>query len=381
MIPCFTMIKRIYEDLEKLIKPNKVLVIYGPRRVGKTTILNNYLVSTPWKYKLDSGDNIEIQHKLSSQEFKQIIPYAEGYELIAIDEAQHIPNIGMGLKILVDQLPGLRIIATGSSSFNLANQVGEPLVGRKRTITLYPISQLELLDRHNRYELKGKAEDFLVFGSYPDVVTAKTRREKVNILQEIVTSYLFNDILDFDRVKASRALVDLTKLLAFQIGNEVSLNELSRNLGIDVKTVGRYLDLLEKAFIIVSVGGLRRNLRREVTSKRKYYFLDNGVRNGLISQFNTFDKRDDVGQLWENFIFMERLKKRHYKNIHGNIYFWRTHEGQEIDMVEERDGNYFGFECKWSEKQKIKIPRLWKENYPQAGFKVITPENYLEFVA
>jgi len=287
MIPCFTMIKRIYEDLEKLIKPNKVLVIYGPRRVGKTTILNNYLVSTPWKYKLDSGDNIEIQHKLSSQEFKQIIPYAEGYELIAIDEAQHIPNIGMGLKILVDQLPGLRIIATGSSSFNLANQVGEPLVGRKRTITLYPISQLELLDRHNRYELKGKAEDFLVFGSYPDVVTAKTRREKVNILQEIVTSYLFNDILDFDRVKASRALVDLTKLLAFQIGNEVSLNELSRNLGIDVKTVGRYLDLLEKAFIIVSVGGLRRNLRREVTSKRKYYFLDNGVRNAVISQFNS----------------------------------------------------------------------------------------------
>jgi len=376
------MIKRIYDDLEKLIRPNKALVIYGSRRVGKTTILNNYLNQTAWKYKLDSGDNIETQNRLSSQDFKEIIPYAEGYELLAIDEAQRIPNIGVGLKILIDQLNGLRVVVTGSSSFDLANQIGEPLVGRKTTVTLYPVSQLELLQsEYNSLELKDKLEEFLIFGSYPEVLTAKTKKGKRNFLKEIVNSYLFNDILDFDRVKSSRVIVDLTKLLAFQIGCEVSLNELSRSLGVDVKTVGRYLDLLEKAFIIVSVSGLRRNLRREVTSKRKYYFLDNGVRNGVISQFNGLDKRNDVGQLWENFIFMERLKKRAYKEISSNFYFWRTHEGQEIDLIEERDGNYFGFEFKWSEKGRAKTPSLWTENYPEAKYKTINRDNYLEFIA
>ena len=376
------MIPRIYDDLEKLIKPSKALVIYGPRRVGKTTTLTNYLNDTVWKYKLDSGDNIETQNRLSSQSFKEIIPYAEGYELLAIDEAQHIPGIGLGLKILVDQVSKLRVVVTGSSSFDLANQIGEPLVGRKHTITLYPVSQLELLrGEYNRAELADKLEEFLIFGSYPEVLMSKTRKEKINLLKEIVNSYLFNDILDFDRVKSSRVIVDLTKLLAFQVGCEVSLNELSRNLGVDVKTVGRYLDLLEKAFIIVSVSGLRRNLRREVTSKRKYYFLDNGVRNGVISQFNSLDKRDDIGQLWENFIFVERLKKRDYKEINANAYFWRTHDGQEIDLVEERDGNYFGLEFKWSKKGITKPPTLWTENYPNAKYKTINRENYLDFVA
>lgn len=376
------MIKRIYDDLEKLVKPSRALVIYGPRRVGKTTILNNYLNNTSWKYKLDSGDNVETQNKLSSQSFKEILPYAEGYELLAVDEAQHIPNIGMALKILVDQLDNFRVVVTGSSSFSLANQIGEPLVGRKQTVTLYPVSQLELLKgEYNRAELTDKLEEFLIFGSYPEVLTTKTKKEKINVLKEIVNSYLFNDILDFDRVRSSRVIVDLTKLLAFQVGCEVSLNELSRNLDVDVKTVGRYLDLLEKAFIIVSVSGLRRNLRREVTSKRKYYFLDNGVRNGIISQFNSLDKRNDVGQLWENFIFIERLKKRAYKEINASFYFWRTHEGQEIDLVEEREGNYFGFEFKWSKKGRTKPPTLWTENYPEAKYKTINRENYLDFVA
>lgn len=374
------MLTRAYENLEKFLKTNKVLIIYGPRQTGKTTFLNNYLKTTPWKYKLDSGENLETQQILSSQRFSQILPYAEGYQLLAIDEAQHIPGIGLALKILVDQVPKIRIIATGSSSFDLANQIGEPLVGREITINLYPLSQLELLKEYNPFELKQKLEEFLIFGGYPEVLSAKSRPQKERILTGIVNSYLFKDILSFDRVKNSLPLTNLAKLLAFQIGGEVSLNELSRNVGIDVKTVGRYLDLLEKAFVIKSLTGLRRNLRQEVLEKRKYYFLDNGIRNALISQFNLLDKRNDLGQLWENFLFMERLKKRQIKSLSANIYFWRTHEGQEIDYVEERDGNYFAYEFKWSKKERVRSPKLWSENYPQAKFSVVTPENYLDFI-
>ena len=374
------MIPRIYDNLEKQIRPQKALVIYGPRRVGKTTILENFLKKTTLKYKLDSGDNIRTQQVLGSQDFTQIFSFAEGYELIAIDEAQQIPNIGMGLKIIVDKIANIKVIATGSSSFDLAGQIGEPLTGRKNTIILYPISQIELLSDMNRYELKEKLEEFLIFGSYPEVVTASKRAEKINILQEIVNSYLLQDILSFDKVKGAKTLFNLLKLLSFQVGSEVSLNELATQLGIDTKTVGRYLDLLEKSFVIVSIGGLSRNLRSEITSKNKYFFLDNGIRNGVVSQFNTLDTRNDIGQLWENFVVMERLKKRSYKNIYCNSYFWRTYQGSEIDLVEERGGNLFGYECKWSVKKRVTAPKDWLPNYPNANFEVITPDNYLDFV-
>ena len=314
------LIPRIYDNIGKLLKPQKVLVIYGPRRVGKTTILKNYLKDTPLKYKLDIGDNIRIQQILSSQDFSQILPYAEGYELIAIDEAQQIPNIGMGLKIIVDQIPGIKIIATGSSSFDLSHQIGEPLTGRKKTITLYPISQLELLSVFTFFELKEKLEEFLIFGTYPEVVTAKTNKEKIDLVAEIVNSYLLKDVLSLEKVKSSKILLDLLKLLAFQVGGEVSLNELANSLNIDVKTVARYLDLLEKTFVIMRIGSLGRNLRSEITSKSKYYFLDNGIRNAVISQFNLLENRNDIGALWENFIIMERFKKRSYKSIYGNSY-------------------------------------------------------------
>ena len=374
------MIPRFYDNLEKLIKAQKVLVIYGPRRVGKTTILKNYLNETPFKYKLEVGDNIRVQQILTSQDFTQILDFAQGYELIAIDEAQQIPNIGMGLKIIVDQIPDIRVIATGSSSFDLAHQIGEPLTGRKTTITLYPIAQLELLKVFNKYELKEKLPEFLIFGSYPEVVTSKSNKEKISILEEIVNSYLLKDVLSLEKIKGPKILLDLLKLLAFQIGNEVSLNELSGSLNVDVKTVARYLDLLEKTFVIIRVGGFSRNLRSEVTSKAKYFFLDNGVRNGVISQFNALSERNDVGQLWENFVVIERLKKRSYEKIFGNANFWRTYKQQEIDLVEERDGKLFGYELKWSVKKKVKVPKDWLINYPESKFSLITPENYLEFI-
>ena len=374
------MYKRAYEPLEDYIKPNKVLVIYGPRRVGKTTLLDNFLKKTSFKFKLDSGDNIQVQQILGSSDFNRILAYFEGYELIAIDEAQNIPNVGKALKIIVDQIPGIRIIATGSSSFELAGQIGEPLTGRKKTLILFPMSQYELATRYSRFELNTKLEEFLVYGLYPEVVLLGKRSEKVDIITEIANSYLLKDILAFDRVKSSRLLLDLLKLLSFQIGNEVSFSELATALGADVKTIQRYLDLLEKAFVIVKSSGFSRNLRNEIINKNKYYFLDNGIRNALIAQFNSLDQRNDIGALWENFLFTERLKYRTYRAIYSNYYFWRTYEGQEIDLVEEREGKIFGFEFKWSNVKVRKPPKNWKITYPGSEFQIIDRDNYQDFI-
>ena len=374
-------IGREVQPLDRYVDQGKVLVIYGPRRVGKTFLLTEYLKTTTLKYKLASGDDIDTRRVLGSESFREIKAYLEGYELLAVDEAQNIPNIGMGLKIVVDQIPEMRVIATGSSSFEIAGQVGEPLTGRKRTLVLYPISQSEMLSLLNRYELRQSLGEFLVFGSYPEVVTAKTRAEKIAVITEIAGSYLLKDILALDRVRSERVLQDLLRLLAFQVGNETSLNELSSTLSVDVKTVRRYLDLLEKAFVIVRLGGFSKNLRNEVTGKAKYYFLDNGMRNALIASFNTVDLRNDVGALWENFVLMERLKWRAYTGAPTNRFFWRTYERQEIDLVEESEGQLHGYEFKWSIRKESPAPGLWRSTYPEAGYTVISPDNYLDFVS
>ena len=374
------MFKRSYEPLSEYLQAGKALLIYGPRRVGKTTLLQNFLKSTPFKYKLDSGDNIRTQQLLGSQDFSQILPYIEGYELLAIDEAQNIPNIGMAVKIIVDQRPDIRVILTGSSSFELAGQVGEPLTGRKQTLTLYSLSQSELLSSYNKFELKEKLEDFLVYGSYPEVIQASTYKQKVEVITEISNSYLVKDILAFDRVKNSKTLLDLLKLLAFQVGSEVSLSEIGTKIGVDYKTIQRYLDLLEKAFVVVRLGGFSRNLRNEVTNKAKYYFLDNGIRNSLIAQFNGISQRNDIGQLWENLIFIERLKHRAYQSIYANMYFWRTYNQQEIDLVEDRDGKLHGYEMKWSASKTQNAPQQWAEAYSNSSYEIITPDTYQKFI-
>lgn len=371
------MFTRAYEPLEPSLQPGKVLVIYGPRRVGKTTLMQTFLKTSSLKARVESGDDVRLQQVLSSQSFSQILPLVEGYDLLAIDEAQNIPNVGMGLKIIVDQVPGIRVIVTGSSSFELAGQIGEPLTGRKRTLVLYPLAQLELRKQWNTYDLRQKLPEFLIFGSYPEVLQAPTREKKIEVLSEIASAYLLKDILSFERVRSARILWDLLKLLAFQVGNQVSLNELATQLGVDIKTLQRYLDLLEKAFVIIRLGGYSRNLRQEVTSKSKYYFLDNGIRNAIIAQFAMLENRNDLGALWENFMFIERLKFRTYTGIYANSYYWRTYSKQEIDLVEERDGNLFGFEFKWSEKKPVPAPREWTEAYPQAIFTPVHPGNYL----
>ena len=375
------MIKRAY-NINELIKPNKVLIIYGPRRVGKTTFLESFLKDTTLKYKIDSGDNIRVRQILGSQDFKQIFEYIEGYELYAIDEAQQVPSIGTALKILVDNIKGIHIIATGSSSFDLSSMTGEPLTGRKTTILIYPFAQKELLTLYNRFELKERLEDFLIFGSYPDVINAASKKEKIEVLEELIGSYLLKDVLALDNLKSSKTLMDILKLLAFQVGNLVSFNEIAINLRIDVKTVAKYLDVLEKTFVIKKLGGFSRNLRNEITAKSKYYFVDNGIRNAVVSQFNTLENRNDTGMLWENFIFMERIKKLTYERIMPvSFYFWRTYDGKEVDLVEENEGILSSYEFKWSKyKNNNKTRELWNSAYPDAPLSVINNENYLDFV-
>ncbi len=372
------MFYRYANNINELITANKVLIIYGARRVGKTTMLKNLLEKSKRKYKYDSGDNIRIQELLSSQDFDTILNYAEGYDIIAIDEAQNIPNIGQALKILIDNKPELVIIATGSSSFDLSQKTGEPLTGRKRTVTLFPLSMQELNKTYNKYELKEKLNDFLIFGTYPEVLTAKTKNEKLEILDELVNSYLLKDIFTLENIKMSKTITDLLKLLAFQTGQLISFHELSNSLGVNIRTVERYIDLLEKSFVIYNLYGYAKNLRKEVRKKMKYYFYDNGVRNGIIKQFNEPEYRNDIGQLWENFIVSERLKKISYERKFINRYFWRDYKQNEIDYIEEINGNLFAYEIKFS-KQKVKKTEAFFRNY-KSEFKIINKDNYLDFV-
>ncbi len=373
------MIKRCHK-IEKLVQKGKVLVIYGPRQVGKTTLLRQYLDGLEKKYLSAVGDDIFIREILSSQSFDKILDFIGDNEVFALDEAQLIPEIGRGLKIIVDQKQDIVVIATGSSSFELARQTGEPLTGRKKTVTLYPIAQLELLDKYSKFELRQKLEEFLVFGSYPEVLNSSTKRAKEAVLKELVSSYLFRDILALEKIKSPQLLIDLLRLLAFQIGSRVSLTELAGNLKINWRTVARYLDILEKGFVIYRLGGYSGNLRKEIGKQYKYYFFDNGIRNALIGQLNPIEVRSDIGQLWENFLFMERLKFREYKNRSANIYFWRGENQKEIDLIEERGGLLYGYEFKWSQTKKTVAPKDFRENYPNSSFKAVTPKNYLDFV-
>lgn len=374
------MISRIYDDLRKYLKPNEVLIIYGPRRVGKTILLEKFLSKTALKYKLENGGDLAVHEIFVSQRIETFQRYTEGYDLIVIDEAQYIPNIGNGLKLLVDSIPGIKIIATGSASFDLSNKVGEPLTGRSTILLLYPVAQLELAKQFNKYELSQKKEEYLIFGAYPKVLTTLSLEGKAKILSSLVNSYLLKDILALEDVKGSKVLLDLLRLLAFQMGNEVSLSELAQNLPIDPKTVARYLDLLEKSFVLINLRGYSRNLRKEISSKSKYYFYDNGIRNALISNFNPLNLRDDVGKLWENFLVVERIKKQTYKSIFASNFFWRTWDQKEIDWIEEREGKLFAYEFKYHKKAKSKKPKEFLENYPGSEYQVIDSENYLDFI-
>ncbi len=372
-------IPRFFDNLLEFTRNDKVLVIYGPKQVGKTTLVRRLIDLPDTRVRYDTGDDFRIRELWSSQNPDSLKDYVDGYDIVVIDEAQRIPNIGIGLKLLIDEGTPCRLVVTGSSSFELAGQIGEPLTGRKRTLKLYPVAQLELKKEQSAFDLKKGLDNFLLYGTYPEVLTTKNTREKVDLLNEYIGSYLLKDILEFDRVKNSRVLFDLLKLLAFQVGNEVSLRELGGNLGLDYKTVARYLDLLEKSFIILQIRGYSGNLRKEVTKKSRYYFFDNGIRNALIANFTAPDTRDDIGALWENFLVLERIKKNSYHSIYGNHYFWRTWDQQEIDYIEERDGELYGYEFKYGKKTPS-APSAWRGTYPTAKYRVVNRDNYQDFV-
>lgn len=372
--------KRYFEFKKNThFKNGKVFILYGPRRVGKTELIRKLISDFEDKIYEGTGDNLELREILSSQRLSQIATLLGNYHLVFIDEAQRIPDIGLGLKLLVDHFPEMKVIATGSSSFDLSNKLGEPLTGRNITRILYPISVFELYHQEGGMKIMEMLENLLIFGGYPETLNAPTTGEKTEYLLSLRDSLLFKDILELENIKNPAKLVDLLKLLAFQIGQEVSLNELGNNLGLAKQSVERYIDLLEKNFILKKVGGFSRNLRKEVVKTNRYYFWDNGIRNALINNFNRLNQRNDKGMLWENFLFMERLKTKEYKRIHSNDYFWRTYDQQEIDLVEEREGNLYGYEFKFSPK-KVKAPKAWERAYPDAEFSVISKENFLEFL-
>lgn len=364
---------------DSILKKGKVFVLYGPRRVGKTELIKKLIDGFNGKIFSGTGDNQEVRELLSSQKLSQLQTAFGSYQLIFIDEAQRIPEVGFGLKLLIDHFPEMIIVVTGSSSFDLLNKIGDPLTGRNTLRNLFPISVLELYQQFGGMYVLQKMEDLLIYGAYPDVLNASSADDKKEYLISIRDSYLLKDILELESIKNPSKLTDLLKLLAFQIGQEVSLNELSNNLGIARQSVERYLDLLEKTFIIKKVGGFSRNLRKEVVKTSRYFFWDNGIRNALITNFNHLSQRNDIGMLWENFIFMERLKTKSYKRIFSNDYFWRTYDRQEIDLVEDRDGKLYAYEFKWKPKH-VKAPKAWNDAYLDSDFQVVSKDNFLEWL-
>lgn len=376
-------IKRLLlSQLKEIVKPGHVVVVYGPRRVGKTTLVKEYLSSYSGKYLFMNADELANREALESQDAQRLGQLVTGYDLLVIDEAQRVKEIGLNLKILVDTFKDLSIIATGSASFELANKISEPLTGRKTTLTLYPVSFEELVAKYGNFETKKQIERWIVWGGYPRPVLTGQSKQRERILGELVGSYLYKDILELKEVKRADKIVDLLRLIAFQIGNEVSLTELASNLALNRETVERYLDLLEKVFVIFKVGGFSRNLRKEIVKNHRYYFYDNGVRNSLIQNLNPLHLRNDVGQLWENYLVSERMKANHYHKRSVNSYFWRTYDQKEIDLIEEAGGKLSGFEFKWSHDATVRksVVQEFTQAYTHSSVTLIHSGNYDRFL-
>jgi hypothetical protein len=367
--------------IEQRMLPQKVMLIFGARRVGKTILMRQIVGSFDGKSLVLNGDDADthaLLERMSAANYRHLF---EGVELLAIDEAQHIPQIGAKLKLIVDELPGIRVLASGSSSFNLRNQAGEPLVGRSSQFILTPFSAQELAAQETPVDTFKKLEERLIYGSYPDVTMFDTYVQKREYLQDIVDAYLLKDILAVDGIKNSQKMFDLLRLIAFQVGSPCSYDELGKQLSMSRNTVERYLDLLQKVFVVYRLGGFSRNLRKEVAKAGKWYFYDNGIRNAVIRNFLPLDARTeaDRGALWENYVITERLKRAYNNRLDTQFYFWRTYDNQEIDLIEETDGRLSAFELKAGKKQ-AKVPVGFRNAYPDAAFEVVNKDNYTEFL-
>lgn len=374
------MIKRRLFDIitERLFK-NKVILLFGPRQVGKTTLMKSIAEASKIPYLFLNGDDADLREEFKNATSTKIKNYFGTYKLILIDEAQRIENIGLVLKIAFDNIPGIQIIASGSSSFELANQANEPLTGRKFEFHLYPFSYEELAADFGKIEEKRLLNNRLIYGSYPDIVN--NPGTEIELLNTLTNSYLYKDLFSLEGLKKSSLFEKLAKALALQLGQEVSYHELGQLLGVDKNTIEKYIDMMEQAFIIFKLPALSRNARNEIKKGKKIYFYDNGIRNAIIGNFNNIELRTDKGALWENYLISERMKLYSYQRMYGFRYFWRTNQQQEIDYIEERDGLMHAYEFKWNNKKSAKIPLTFSKAYPEYRFELIDNTNYTDFIS
>lgn len=373
------MIPRILEHAIVLhFNKGKIIHIPGPRQVGKTTLIKEIIKKRPESSLWLNGDETDVRSMFINSTSSTIGKIIGNSNLVIIDEAQRIQNIGIALKIMVDNFPQVQVIATGSSSFDLANEINEPLTGRKTELFLFPLSFQEMVHYTGLIEEKRLLEHRMIYGYYPEVVTAVGNEKET--LQRLTDAYLYKDLFAYERLKKTSLIEKLLQALALQVGNQISFNEIGQIIGADNQTVERYVDLLEQAYIVFTLKSLCRNLRNELKKSRKVYFYDNGIRNAIIRNFGPLNLRPDVGALWENFIISERFKATSYKRMWMNRYFWRTQAQQEIDYVEEMDGKLLAAEIKWSRTAKGKIPSSFINAYPGSETKIITRDNFDEFL-
>lgn len=375
------MIKReIEEHVFKSIVPGKVVLVFGARRVGKTVLLHQLKERFGGRISFLNGEEYNTSEMLSSRSVSDYRQLFADTDLLIIDEAQSIENIGKILKLIVDHLAHLSIVVSGSSSFDIYNQTGEPLVGRSYYYQLYPFSQNELLVNETRVTALQHLEDRLIYGMYPELLSIEAFDEKKRYLYEIVNAYLLKDILMFEGIRNSGKIRDMLRLVAYQSGNEVSYDELGKQLGLSRNTVEKYFDLLTKTYVVYKLPAYSRNPRKEISKTSKWYFYDNGIRNALISDFKPLSLRQDVGALWENFIISERIKKNNNQQKYCQYYFWRSYTGQEIDLIEESEGSVAAYEFKWNENA-ARIPSSFKANYPDVPFTTINKLNHFDWIS
>ena len=371
--------RTLQAKIEERLAPGKAVLIYGARRVGKTILLKEIFNKIEGKKMLLIGEDMDVQNMLQNRSVHHYRQLFEGMNLLAIDEAQSIPEIGSVIKLIIHEIPHIQVIATGSSSFDLLNKIGEPLVGRASQFLLTPFSIREIAQKQNGMELRQNLENRIVYGSYPEVVGMTSNTMKEEYLRDIVNAYLLKDILAIDGLRNTAKMNRLLQLVAFQIGSEVSYEELGKQLGMHRETVEKYLDLLSKVFVVYKLGAFSRNMRKEVSKAGKWYFYDNGIRNAIIGDFKDANSRMDMGKLWENFFITEKLKDNQNHLLHCQFHFWRTYDQQEIDLIEEKNEVINAYEMKWGKKLP-KAPAGFMKTYTGADFNVVNPDNYLEFL-
>lgn len=367
----------ILKNINQAVKPGRVWLLLGARRVGKTVLIKEFVERSKLRWLQGHGEDAVMADLLESCSVERIRQVFAGYQGFFLDEAQSVARVGQALKLIVDTLPELRVIATGSSAFRLDQLMGQPLTGRRTVAHLHPVTVSELAQWKGPLAPNGLVEDLLLYGSYPEVLTLSSPAERRQYLRQLAEDYLFQDILAFEQLRNPRKLRDLATLVAHQVGSELSLNELANALQINKATVERYLDLLEKSFVIFRVGGFAQNLRKEVSKSMRYYFSDCGIRNAVIDQFQPLKLRPDLGALWENFVVNERKRKVDYTAMERKGYFWRTYDQQEIDRIEvDAEGQLEGFECKWKQKS-YKPPLAWIKAYPNAPVHLVHSKNFM----